>query len=361
MRKVTRSRRARGAAAVELALSMIVFIPVFMYAIFLDDLLRYSLDVQEATVSTVWDFTVQDYTKPLRKESTVADHPGGLSAVQKYARLMYCDHESGKNDYEGMITGSDGNMTYTDCEGTDHHKALVAHVCWINPKAQQVTCDEPDSSAGSISTDPLYGRYQNSFTNGGLIRCVAKAVVENYLLPEEFLPEFSKKKLTRENWKDKGGNVHSNAKEGDSSNAYYIKEQKLAIITDTWALTRDAKIEPGTKSGEFYDRVANVYQNPANGGYTNVVSKSTDFLTSATEELLSSAVMADGILGDLPARPNVAISPQTGGEPTQEISQEMSKKKYFNTEWKDWDKNTNEKTYNARGNWYLGCKQDQKC
>ncbi|HEY0093945.1 MAG TPA: hypothetical protein VGB96_06455, partial [Archangium sp.] len=61
-----RSRRvARGAAAVEMALSMLVFVPIFLYALFLDDLLRYSLDAQEAALSTVWDFTVQDYSRPL--------------------------------------------------------------------------------------------------------------------------------------------------------------------------------------------------------------------------------------------------------------------------------------------------------
>ncbi|NTX57583.1 hypothetical protein HR086_40425, partial [Myxococcus sp. CA039A] len=59
--RTSRHRAARGAAAVETALCMLVIIPVFMYALFLDDLLRHTLDSQETALSTVWDYAVQDY------------------------------------------------------------------------------------------------------------------------------------------------------------------------------------------------------------------------------------------------------------------------------------------------------------
>ena len=48
-------RRPAGAAVVELAISMIVVVPVILYTLFLNDLLIYNLDWQEAVVTPAWD------------------------------------------------------------------------------------------------------------------------------------------------------------------------------------------------------------------------------------------------------------------------------------------------------------------
>ncbi len=363
MRSAISRSSQRGAASVELAICMLVIVPVFLYSLFLDDLLRYSLDAQETALSTVWDFTVQDYTKPLPTSGTTSSPAGGLSTVQKQARLMFCDHESGKDRYDEMVptTNPDGTSgtNYKDCEDQDHHTALAAHVCWINPDAKQVTCDSPDKSVGSIGAGPLHSRYHDSFTNGGLIRCSARAVVENYLLPKKFLPEFSDDKeevdLTKKKW---SGNVHDNSKQGTTTDAYFIKEQRLAILTDTWALTTPANIRPGTKSGEFYDRVNNIYSNPTNVGYVEMMAGAALYFSQAAQSLISPAYLPMA-KGDDPSKPNISIKPHLASmqTPSERIKQETSTRYYFNTEWRDWDQDRNRKTYDKRGPYYMGGKQ----
>ncbi|RKI06319.1 hypothetical protein D7Y15_31085 [Corallococcus sp. AB030] len=353
------SRRVRGAASVEMALSMIVLIPIFMYALFLDDLLRYSLDAQEAAVTTIWDFTTQDYTKALKQSGGGGSGPqGGSSNVQHNARLTYCDHESGIDRPDAM-SGSN----YADCEDLDHHLAVVAHVCWMNDKAKQVTCEAPDTGAASLGG--LAGQYQGQFTNGGYIECSARAVVENYLLPEQFLPEFSKKELTKKNWKGEG-NVHSNAqagKEGEMSaggNAYFLKEQRMSIITDTWALTEDADISPSDSSGEFYERVDYVYSNVT--GAMTMKSSMMDFRSALTQDLLDGAMLF--MFEDSPNNPYVSIHPHLANmqTPANTVDQEGSTR-YFNQEWRDWDNDKNQNTYKhgQRGEWYMGCKDPESC
>jgi hypothetical protein len=367
-------RRERGAAAVEMAVSLIVLVPVFLYALFLDDLLRYSMEVQEATVSTVWDFAVQDYSSKLARGYSSSRPPlGGDSMVQKQARLMFCDHESGIDSFKlESFPGDDGKpaMKYPDCEGTDHHKALVAHVCWINDNAKQVTCEDPEKNAGSLG-DSLHGSFQGQFTNGGLFKCSAIAVVENYLLPKKFLNNgFSRVNLSKEQWQGAGKAIHDNSEKGTDDDAYFIKEQRLAILTDTWAGTRPENQRPGgtpppvknDENGQSVEQrhllkeVEYLYKQADE--YKTLQSESDSFLQQATQELLSSKVPPPG--GD-PKEPPVAISPVGEDEPTEKISQAGSSASYFNTEWKDWERDAVPDTYKARKTGYLGCKLGEGC
>ena len=349
-------RAPRGAASVEMALCMLVIIPVFLYALFLDDLLRYSLDVQEATVSTMWDYTVQDYAAVQRKARF---NPWN---VQHYARLMFCDHESGKNRYDDITAGG----KFKDCAEEDHHQgtALTAHVCWINGDAKQVTCEGPDASVGDLGADGLHAGYATDFNHGGLIQCSARAVVENYLLPKQFLPEFSDGKekvdLSKERWR--GSGYHENAEKGDKTTAYFIKEQRMAILVDTWALTRPADVRPGEKKGELYERVERVYSSRQNPGYAQMERGAMNFFSRARNSLLNpSYVPPTG--GDDPRTPNLSIKPHLRGmeTPSERIRQENSNSYYFNTEWRDWDQDRNRKTYQKRGEHYLGCQRPEDC
>src|SRR3954468_21669295 len=102
---IRNQKKQRGAAMVELAISMLLIIPVFMYVLFLDDLLRFRLDQQEATVTTLWDYTIQNYDQAIPTEGSSTQPAGNQSAVQKYARNTYCDHEGALD--------SDGNQLMT--------------------------------------------------------------------------------------------------------------------------------------------------------------------------------------------------------------------------------------------------------
>ncbi|MGE6756463.1 hypothetical protein ACQKGO_00520 [Corallococcus interemptor] len=362
------SRRARGAASVEMALSMIAFIPIFLYALFLDDLLRYALDAQEAVVATVWDYTIQDWAM-----SGGGGEYGNFSQVQGYARQMYCDHESGVDDYT-----MDGDKA-RDCQTEAHHEhaALTAHPCWLNPGAQQVECTGPDKQVGLMGI-LIESDFADEFNHGGLIKCNGRIGVQNYMLNENTFSEFSKKPLAK-TMQDKGGSVHGQAKGSDGTSAYLLPWEQMSIITDPWAINDDVSIRPGQKgglgggSGDFYNRVTNVYTNLANIGFGPMSVAATEFFSNAmSNNLLSPALVGPLVspvslggsleLGDNPRTPNVAIKPQTGtGNPSEKIKQAGDNEYYFNTEWRDWDRNAPEKTLKDRGNNYMGCKNAESC
>jgi hypothetical protein len=375
MRLLSFRRHPRGAAAVEMSICMLVIVPVFLYALFLDDLLRYSLDAQEAALSTAWDFAVQDYSRSLVKTEGASKPPGGLTVVQNQARLMFCDHESGIDSYQlGSYTDENGAPVskYRDCEETGHHQALAAHICWINDNARQVTCEETDTSAAQLG-DALHTSFQNKFTRGGLIRCSARAVVENYLLPKRFLQEFSKQDLTKNQWKGTGQAIHNNSKQGDVSNAYFLAEQRLAILTDTWALTTPANVRPDdrydpssrkpqpppTERGperDLHSQVHHVYTTVDPYRYLDRHAE-LFFKQAESGQLLS----PDAKKQDDPRQPRLAIAPVNGGEPVEKIQQAKGAATYFNTEWRDWERDPYQQTYERRRAGYLGCKLGEGC
>lgn len=348
-------RRERGAASVEAAISMLVIIPAFMYALFMDDLLRYASDLQEAVVSTPWDYTGQDFMNPgTRGLKTFAPprDPGGKTEVQHQARLMFCDHESSGDSY------NQGK----DCDDQDHHRgrALAGHVCWLNHGAKQVTCDPVQRDVGMLK-ESGFSSYGGEFAQaGGLYECAAKEVVENYLLPKNFLEKFSGDvKMTKENWKSKGDDIHGNAEAGDKSNAYYLAEQRFAVLVDSWALNEggdnpDLGNSPENRGGTVFDRVDHVYKK--NLAYGPFLLAATDFAQQGFQKnLTNNPVM---LLGS-PQKAAVAF-PKKGS--TQEGIDQGSggAKKYYSTPFKDWNKNAYENTRKARGNYYMGCKTAQK-
>ncbi|MCP3137495.1 hypothetical protein [Pyxidicoccus xibeiensis] len=345
----TPSRRRRGAASVEMALTMIVFVPVFLYALFLDDLQRHSMDVQEAVVSTLWDFTGQDYSGT-STESIAA-------RVQSPARLTYCDHEAGLDSFDPSTP---------ECqEGrTDHHEtvAVAGHVCWMHRGGEQITCEGPQRDVGALpeATYALYGDEHQRL--GGMFVCRARAGVANYLLPEGFLQEFSRgTRLAKKNFKDvENGNVHKNAPEAGEDDTYYLATQYAALLTDSWALTSGDAVRPGTQQGPYYARVRTVFEYyPTFEPYRSVA------------ELLQARFVQQQLLrpraGDSLTAPHLAYSPvgtQRGSrsaEPTTQVVQEGRPTSYFSTPWRDWERDGHAKTYEARGAYYLGCQSPERC
>jgi hypothetical protein len=367
--RTARHSKQRGAASVEAAISMLIIIPAFMYALFLDDLLRYAADLQEAVLSTPWDFAGQNYTQPgsrgLKGGASSTKPLGGNLEVQHHARLMYCDHESSGDTYTGT------SDYVKDCDSEDHHegKALSGHVCWLNDGAHQVTCDPVNSNVGVLGAS-LYSDYMSQFSKaGGMYVCHGQEVVENYLLPKSFLQEFAgSEKMTKENWKNNGGTIHGNAQSGKADTAYYLAEQRFAVLMDPWAVNEtkestgeyetevDLEVAPGTKSGLLYDRVAHVYT--GNALYTPFKMATSAFLLQASNKLLSPTINLSR--PDDPVTPNVSLTKMGTSPPEQQIEQDSGSPKYYSTPWKDWASDPYEKTHAKRGKFYMGCKTAQK-
>ncbi|AKF79853.1 hypothetical protein SAMN05443572_1011159 [Myxococcus fulvus] len=348
----TGSRLARGSAAVETALCMLVIIPVFMYAIFLDDLLKHVLDAQETVVSTVWDYAVSDYAaKPEGGESFA-----NFGQTQGLARQMFCDHESGLDSY--------GPGKGPECDNdVRHHQDVVAHACWLYPEAKQVYCTVDQNAVGSYGVT-LHAAYMRQFNKGGLIRCSARSSVQNYLLPTTFLQEFSQVDLAKEQKQNKG-QVHSNSQGGTEKDTYLLSWEYIALVTDTWALTKGQSFSPGEgqkEEGDLYARVQQIYSNQENSGYTQMSSASEELVKQAIDRnLLASSLELNHTPGDDPRDVSLSIQPQNGGAPSQIVIQGLTPATYFNNEWRDWEVNNNQATARERGNYYMGCRQPGKC
>ncbi|KFE68959.1 hypothetical protein [Hyalangium minutum] len=337
---------------------MIIIVPAFLYALFLDDLLRYAGDLQEAVLSTPWDLIGQNYEEPSgRKGSGGSDASKRIQAVvQHQARLMFCDHESSGDSYNHG----------QDCDAQDHHagRALSGHVCWLNPEAEQVTCDPVRTEVGLLQT-PAFRKYQDAFGQaGGLYECHGKEVVENYLMPQSFLQQFSHVDLAKKNWKADGSDYHGNAKAGTGTTAYYLEKQHFALVTDSWALNGDLKasnpgdtlaVRPDDNEGALQERVSLVY---------TVLPEAQRFLD---EDKLFSQVANDQQLlaSHLPPQERktarVSLQKTRMAVPTQRIQEENRASPYFATPWKDGSRDAYEKTGKNRGAYYMGCKTVEGC
>lgn len=166
------SRRAqRGQAAVEMAVTMIVMLPLIFYTLFLEDLLYYNLEWQEGIVVTAWDALPLDYTKP-------APDPAGNA--MRYNRKVYCDHTAAYDSF---------NKAY-DCSSQIHHKAMTAHQCWLLPggKDGQIKCSLDQSTGKYIEqsyAEMVTGLSSGGFNTGGLVSCTAQLAVSNWFIPNK--------------------------------------------------------------------------------------------------------------------------------------------------------------------------------
>jgi hypothetical protein len=344
---------------------MLIIVPAFLYALFLDDLLRYAADLQETVVSTPWDFTGQDYTRPGTLglgRYNANDPPGGAQLVQSQARLMFCDHESSGDSYD----------LDSDCNSENHHKAVSGHVCWLNKDAHQVTCEPARKDVGDLAgaggqgLSRSFASYKEAFgNNGGLFKCHARTVVENYLLPQTFLQEFSKEELAKKNWRSPPGKIHDNAQDGRVATAYFLAEQSFALVTDSWALN-DRKglppvaVRPGQKSGQLYDRVEKVYQ--SNPLYAPLLFSVPNFLgKTISQKLLLGSPAYDDMLRPNVSLPEVSPNQAVQNIPVQSISQDTGSRGYFATPWRDGARNAYERTAQQRGNFYMGCRTREGC
>ncbi len=222
-------RRPRGAAAVETAILMLVLVPLIMYTLFLEDLLSYRLEQDEAVYSASWDPAGFDFRHNLtigtKAEVTQSNDADIVSFVSKGNRLIYGDHTSAYNDYVNT------NASLND---DHHHQALAAHQCWLSKTGQQVVC-EVDQAIGRV--DPTFGFLLTN--GGGQFTCSAKLGVQNYFIPQKFLQEFSQVDLTGQDHHTTGGlnytgdaPVHGDA----ASDAYAFPMGYFSVVHDSWAI-----------------------------------------------------------------------------------------------------------------------------
>lgn len=334
--RAPRFRNEDGSATVEMAISMLVIVPVLLYALFLDDLLRFRLDAQEAAVSSVWDLTNLDYQKGSNFQNGVTHD----------ADMMFCNHTSAYDSFDKA----------EDCNSAKHHKALAGHVCWLPKGAQQVICKQSDRLlAANYTLGKLQpaNSFADSYTKGGFFSCSAREGVLNYLMPKNFLQQFSSIELNKS--KRFTGNTHTAAKSASQKEVYLLSWEQLGILTDTWALNDSPNVKAG-KSGPLHDRVQKIYKGTIEWPFYAL--DGTEFFAKAMGKFLNPLYCyqplggINGFMGDNPFDPAVSMVAGSDSSPPPKVNG------YYATPWLDWKSNEYQKTWQSgRGQWYMGHKQ----
>lgn len=280
----THRRRRRGQAVVELAVAMLVIVPTFMYVLFLDDLLRSKLDLEEAVISAPWEYARVNF-----------EEGGAGTSLRSAVRLGWCDHTNAYNSYDRGY----------DCSESVHHVAMSAHQCWLTEGAKQVSCSV-DKDFGKLQGLLTVDQVHDNYTNGGLVRCSARLGVINYALPQKLFQEFTDVSMTRT--EKKSGDVHESGNGLAVESHYLLEEQQAGLIVDTWALGKMEKID-STGSGNLKDRTNTVYQTYGGIGAAMGLNFYTKIIRS---DVINASVLLDG-MGDNPIDANIAFDPDQNG------------------------------------------------
>ncbi len=276
--------RRRGQAAVELSLTTIVFVPLALYVLFLDDLLRYKLELAETVFSSAWDYT----SVPMED---------GAPDFSKANEYTYCDHTSAYNSHD----------VSKECSESGHHQALAAHECWMTGdgyESNKLKCGVNETDTAVISSDV-------DFNNGGIASCTAQLGVINYLIPQKILSQFSKEDATRTQHFHGGVDDPHDVGNGLAVEDHYMLErQKFGMLVDPWALNVTDDIMAEMRMGKFYDRMNTFYK----VHLSDPKDKAKTFFDQAKNDKLIDDAAKQEPMGDDVETPHLAYHTSPGDE-----------------------------------------------
>lgn len=250
-----RRRRESGAAVVELAILLLVLVPILFAALFLGDAVRFRLDVQQAVTSTAWDHAVARWDHDADGKEPDDVRP----AFDAHARALLCDHSMAHHRPGGA------SQDCGDQVPKHHRRTLAAHLLWsdegggdFRDRGVRCTYDRgaarpdhplyPVPTPGELRLRGIHDRW----TFGGQVSCEATAWLYNYFVPESPFPEFTDEKLADPkklpNLRDRfdgGAGVRRNAGQPHLSLTH-----RFAILADTWASDdpRDRPLAEGCRA-----------------------------------------------------------------------------------------------------------------
>lgn len=334
--------RQRGGATVEMAVLMVVFVPLVLYAMFLSDAMFHQLEVQETVVGTLWDLSTRGFgrgKKPLTNNAydlgTADVHDEGqrhLDQVGGYNRIQFADHTSAFTNEGALVNGP----AFGSAAHMKHHHQPYAHVCWCNDAGcttgNATAYDEVDTStqvyckfhrgtsAESYSLDLTQGaaRYRDNASEGGVVECWAKGWLYNYVISENFLsgmsnfgkagPLFNRKRRT-------ASSIHAN--QNDPS-ADFLLRDRAGLLVDSWALTDPAddgsgNIERGGTgpNASFYNRARMMFTNP--WWYGAMAAAVENYAAQALGKKLALVIAIPGVGVMSPSQYNLGLIPNILG------------------------------------------------
>lgn len=301
---IRKLRGQRGGAMVELAVLMLVFVPLILLPMYFQDAIRYKLDTQESVCSTAWDFAYGDY-----QENSASSIAGSIESAN---RDIYADLWSGSK------------------------KKAVGP--WANFEwRQKITCDQVEKNFASLTYPMLAQTYHQVYTKGGLVTCRGSINVKNHYIPRLFLQEFAQKDLF-----------------APGTNSIEYREQKFGVLVDPWCL-QEAKntitIGGIPISGlKFYERVFFIW---------NAADKHQDFVDAwkafadkmADEDISKSRSSLESNLDN----PTMLKIRSLHLADEEQLVLALGLMQFWVSPYKDGNDNKYEETFKNRDKYYLGC------
>lgn len=307
-----------GGAMVELALLMMVMVPLVMLPLYFQDSIIYKLSAQERVFSTAWDFAFGDYEK-----KTVGDL---RSSILQDNVEIFKNAKSGNKREKSDPAGPWADFRWPS-----------------NP----VTCsrdkDFMKPLGGGIADITLPGEFHDKFTKGGLVECQGTIEVANHYIPEDFMNNFT------------AGNNKKHFIPKDNFIVHQDGDEpiKFGLLVDPWTINNPDDIKDHEGNEPFIERTKYCW----NGAPTSMVTFEAfevawlAFMAKATQKKLLSPV---GAFMEDPPRP-MDISVLHPQKSLQDRDTAFGQSRFYLTPHKDGDENMYEQTYNARKQTYLGC------
>lgn len=302
---IERLRGERGGAMVELAVLMLIFVPLILLPMYFQDAMRYKLDNQESVYSTAWDFAYGNY-----QDDSASSIAGSIESANR-------------DIYKDLWPGS--------------KKKAVGP--WANFEwRQEITCDSVEKSFGAMTYPMLAQAYHMVYTKGGLVTCRGSINVENHYIPNVFLQEFAQKDLFE-----------------PGKNAIQYKEQKFGILVDPWCLQDAAStitIGGIPVSGlKFYQRVMIVWlADSKHNDFTDAWKAFGDKMES--EDISKSRTSLETNVDNPTMLKIRALHLADRKMPVVALGQFQ----FWVSPFKDGNDDKYEETFNNRDEYYLGCK-----
>ena len=314
-------RRQSGSAMVEFSILMLAFVPCMLYGFFLSDAAYHQLEVQETVVSTMWDFS-QRNAQPEDQYTGSTSMASAIAAVQAANRGEYVDHTSAFDDTSTMTETNEAVFNTFAAKAAWTGTSGVAYDALSGAGGTQVTCSDqgsPDlawtdfglsqSAVGGLMNqlNPLHQFGADTTYNiAGSVNCWAGAVVYNFLVPQQFMQDFSAVNLTNQTNHQAGDTVHTI--NGSGTNVFLRDRAQIAF--GTWAIddgetqlgvSADNDIQFGQSNKDknpFQDRVSKVYAGETAPAISFVIvqGRALAFSAAASNVMVASEFMADSAL-----------------------------------------------------------------
>lgn len=330
----------RGAAATEYAVLMIVLVPIILYSVFLMDAAYLKIDLQEVVVSGVWDWSTRN-TEAFENNEMAGTHDDNQRRekvlTEKMVRMVYSDHTSSFDDGVDPTQPNYNNdaAMKSNLNHEKHHTGFGAQYSfqWMTEDASGNVTGEDSQFACRMSdadlewaVDPNFKAFGTSeWSTGARVKCQATAYIYNYIVPRDFMPEFSTVSMTDMELREGDAHDFQNAQHTSGGHAADIKVKDTAAISfNTWALRSGAKdgalgdadigdfnwagMSPNLAGNPFFERVRHLYAKNALfiATYALIAARGLQFANAArTEELM--VVTTIPVPGD--AIPGLSLNP----------------------------------------------------